>query len=282
VREISVRQITDAMDAACREAVVQLPGDLLAALRGALERETKPQARDILALILQNAEVAVQEGLPTCQDTGVVVAFADVGMDGHITGGTLQEAVDAGVSRAYTEAFLRPSVLRDPLDRAGNSGDNTPAVLHVRLVPGDRLSLTVAPKGGGAENMSALWMLTPATGPAEIVERIAAHVAAAGGRPCPPLVLGVAIGGNFEQCALLAKRAAAARRVGQPHPDGDVTRLEREILAAVNATGVGPMGMGGDTTALAVHVELAPCHIASLPVALNVQCHAARHKTVVL
>jgi len=282
VREISVAAITDAVDAACREAVVHLPDDLLAAVRGALERETRPRARDILALILHNAEVAVQDGLPTCQDTGLVVIFADVGLDLHLTGGTLQEAVDAGVSRAYTEAFLRPSVLRDPLDRASNTGDNTPVVLHVRLVPGDRLTLTVAPKGGGAENMSALWMLTPAAGRAAIVERIALQIAAAGGRPCPPLVLGVGLGGTFEQCALLAKRAAVTREVGQAHPEAAVAALEQEILTTVNATGVGPMGMGGDTTALAVHVDVAPCHIASLPLALNVQCHAARHKTVVL
>ncbi len=281
MREIDVAQITDAVAEMSRRSNVELPADVIAALRQAREREDAPIACEVLDQLLLNAEYAEATGLPLCQDTGLAIVFVDLGQDVHLVGGELQQAVDAGVRRGYEEGYLRKSVVRDPLDRSTNTGDNTPAVVHLRLVPGDRVTVQFAPKGGGSENMSGLWMLTPAQGRQGVVEAIAAQVAAAGGMPCPPVVLGIGLGGTFELSALLSKRALF-RPLGRPSPEEDVAGLERDVLAAVNATGVGPMGLGGRTTALAVHIERHPCHIASLPLALNVQCHAARHMTTVL
>ncbi|MGM0492258.1 MAG: fumarate hydratase [Armatimonadota bacterium] len=281
MREIDAAQITDAVAEMSRKTNTVLPADVVDALRRAREREESPVAREVLDQLLLNAERAEETGLPLCQDTGVAVVFVDFGQDAHLVGGSLQDAVDAGVRRGYKEGYLRKSVVRDPLDRSTNTGDNTPAVVHVRLVPGDEVAVHFAPKGGGSENMSALWMLTPAQGRQGLVEAVVSQIAAAGGMPCPPLVLGVGVGGTFELSALLAKRALL-RPLGEPSPEDDLAELEREMLAAVNATGVGPMGLGGRTTALAVHLERHPCHIASLPVALNVQCHAARHMTTVI
>lgn len=281
MREISAARITDAVAEMARRANVELPEDVIAALQRAREGEESAIAREVLDQLLLNTECARATGLPLCQDTGVAVLFVDLGQDVHLTGGELQQAVDEGVRRGYAEGYLRKSVVRDPLDRSTNTGDNTPAVVHMRLVPGDRVTLHFAPKGGGSENMSGLWMLTPSQGREGVIDAISAQVAAAGGMPCPPLVLGIGLGGTFELSALLSKRALL-RPLGEPSPEDDVAQLERDILAAVNATGVGPMGLGGRTTALAVHVERHPCHIASLPLALNVQCHAARHMTMVL
>lgn len=281
MRELNVAEITDAVAEMSRRSNVELPGDVVEALRAARDREDSEIAREVLDQILLNAERAAQTGLPLCQDTGVAVVFVDLGQDVHLVGGGLQEAVDEGVRRGYREGYLRMSVVRDPLDRSTNTGDNTPAVVHTRLVPGERVTVHLAPKGGGSENMSALWMLTPAQGREGVVQAVAGQIAAAGGMPCPPLVLGVGLGGTFEMAALLAKRALL-RQLGEPSEVTEVAELERDILEAVNATGVGPMGLGGRTTALAVHVERHPCHIASLPLALNVQCHAARHMTAVL
>lgn len=281
MRDIEVNLITEAVADMARRSNVELPPEVVSALGAARARETSPIAREVLDQLLLNAECAAETGLPLCQDTGVAVVFVDLGQDAHLVGGGLQEAIDAGVRRGYEEGYLRKSVVRDPLDRATNTGDNTPAVVHVRIVPGDRVAVHFAPKGGGSENMSALWMLTPAQGREGVIEAIAAQIRAAGGMPCPPLVLGVGLGGTFELSALLAKRALL-RPLGEPSPIADVAALEADILAAVNATGVGPMGLGGVTTALAVHVERHPCHIASLPLALNVQCHAARHMSIVL
>ncbi|NLO07817.1 MAG: fumarate hydratase [candidate division WS1 bacterium] len=281
MREVDVAEITEAVAEMSRQSNTNLPGDVFAALADARARETSPIASEVLDQLLLNAERAEATGLPLCQDTGVAVVFVDLGQDAHLVGGGLQEAVDAGVRRGYEEGYLRKSVVRDPLDRSTNTGDNTPAVVHLRLVPGDRVTVHFAPKGGGSENMSALWMLTPSQGRQGVVEAIAAQISAAGGMPCPPLVLGIGLGGTFELSALLAKRALL-RPLGEPSPLSEVAELEREVLEAVNATGVGPMGLGGNTTALAVHIERHPCHIASLPLALNVQCHAARHMTRVL
>ncbi|MGD9495153.1 MAG: fumarate hydratase [Armatimonadota bacterium] len=281
MRDVQAGRITEAVAQMARRSNLYLPDDVVAALRAARDRETSRIAREVLDQLLANAECAAHNGLPLCQDTGVAVVFIDLGQDVHLTGGGLQEAIDEGVRIGYREGYLRKSVVRDPLDRSSNTGDNTPAVVHVRLVPGDRVTVHFTPKGGGSENMSALWMLTPAQGRNGVVEAIAAQVAAAGGMPCPPLVLGVGLGGTFELSALLAKRALL-RPLGQASAVPEVAALERDILAAVNDTGVGPMGLGGLTTALAVHVERHPCHIASLPLALNVQCHAARHMTMVL
>ncbi|MBM3497849.1 MAG: fumarate hydratase [Armatimonadetes bacterium] len=282
MRTIDFEKIASAIASACIEANLRLPAEVTAALEDALARETSARARAILQDILRNAELAPQTGLPLCQDTGLAVVFAELGQEVRIAGGTLAAAVDEGVRRGYADGLLRKSVLADPLDRASNTGGNTPAVLHVSLVAGEGLELTIAPKGGGCENASAVWMLTPAQGRAGIIEAIGARVREAGGRACPPLVLGVGLGGSFEQAALLAKRAAVLRPLGQPADDEGLAALEADLLAAVNATGIGPMGLGGRTTALAVHVESAPCHIASLPLALNVQCHSARHRTVEL
>ena len=281
MREIDASVVTEAIEELCVLTNTELPADVLAALERARDLETSATAREILDQLLRNAQIACQTRVPLCQDTGVAVVFADIGQEVALVGGGLQEAVDEGVRRGYERGYLRKSVVRDPLDRSTNTGDNTPAVVHVRLVPGDRLTLHFAPKGGGSENMSALWMLTPSQGREGVVEAIAAQVRAAGGMPCPPLVLGVGLGGTFELAALLAKRSLL-RPLGEPSPIPDVADLEAEMLEAVNATGVGPMGLGGRTTALAVHVERHPCHIASLPLALNVQCHAARHMTRVI
>ncbi len=281
MREIDVAQITNAVARMSREANTRLPADVVSALQQAREEEQSQIAREVLDQLLENAERAAETDLPLCQDTGVAVVFVEMGQEVHLSGGDLQNAIDAGVRRGYEEGYLRKSVVGDPLDRSTNTGDNTPAVVHAQITPGDRLTLHFAPKGGGSENMSALWMLTPAQGRQGVIEAVASQIAAAGGMPCPPLVLGVGLGGTFEKAALMAKHAVL-RPLGESSPIADVAELEREMLAAVNATGVGPMGLGGRTTALAVHVERHPCHIASLPLALNVQCHAARHMTTVL
>ena len=281
MRELPSQVISQAVASAVQTANYELPPDVAAALAIAADRETGQLARGILAALVENARLAAAERIAMCQDTGLAVIFAEVGQDLHLIGATLQDAIDEGVRAGYRAGYLRQSVIRDPLRRDTNTGDNTPAVVHVRLVAGDGLRLHVAPKGGGSENMSALWMMVPSEGRAGIVRRVVARIIEAGGKPCPPLILGLGLGGNFETSALLAKRALL-RPLGEPDPDPDLADLERELLAAVNATGVGPMGLGGDTTALGVRIERHPCHIASLPVALNVQCHAARHVTVEL
>jgi fumarate hydratase subunit alpha len=282
MREIKSEAVAAAIASACREANLELPPDVRAGLERAVATEEDASARAILQDLLDNADLASETGLPLCQDCGLVVVFADVGQELHFVGGSFTEAVNEGVRRGYTEGLLRNSVLADPLDRASNTGDNTPAVVHVRLVEGDACRLVVAPKGGGCENMSASWMLAPAQGRQGVIDAVVARIREAGGRPCPPLILGIGLGGSFEQAALLAKRAAILPAVGEVNADPELAALEADILAAVNATGIGPMGLGGDVTALAVHIEAHPCHIASLPVALNVQCHSARHKTVEL
>ncbi len=280
MRMLLTSDIAPRVAALCRRLNLLLPPDVQEALSRARDRESSPRAREVLDLLLENTQVAATEGLPLCQDTGMVVVFAEVGEDVCLRG-SLQAAVDAGVAEAYRQSFLRPSVLADPLRRDSNTGDNTPAILHWEQVPGNRLTLHVAAKGGGSENQSALWLLSPSQGREGIVAGIVERIREAGGRPCPPLVLGVGLGGNFETAPLLAKKALF-RPLGQPSPDPELADLEAEILQRVNETGVGPLGLGGDTTALAVHVLSAPCHLATLPVALNVQCHAARHATVVI
>jgi len=218
--------------------------------------------------------------MPICQDTGLAVVFVDLGQDAHVAGSGLEEAINEGVRRGYTEGYLRKSVLGDPLKRV-NTKDNTPAVIHTRIVPGDRLKLWVVPKGGGSENMSKIAMLKPADGVEGVKSFVVESVRVASANPCPPIIVGVGIGGSFEQCAMNAKRALL-REIGSRHPDEYYAALEDELFQKVNDTGIGPMGLGGRITALAVHIEAAPCHIASLPVAVNINCHAARHKTAVL
>jgi fumarate hydratase subunit alpha len=280
MRELACQDISAAVARLFTTANFDLPEDVLAALAAARDRETAEVPRSVLQSLLDNAAIAARDRMAMCQDCGLAVVFADLGRDVHLDG-DLYAAIDEGVRQAYAEGYLRKSVLRDPLQRGTNTGDNTPAIVHVRLVAGDKLTLHAAPKGGGSENMSAQWMLSPSAGREGVLDAIVKRIREAGGKPCPPLVLGVGLGGNFEKSALLAKEALL-RPLGQPSPDPDVAALEQEILERVNATNVGPMGLGGQTTALAVHVERHPCHLASLPLALNVQCHAARHKSVVL
>ncbi len=259
----------------CIQANIHLPDDVLAALHRALEAETHPPARWALEQIIANADLAAHEGLPVCQDTGLIVCFVKLGRQLHL-GFDLAAAINAGVARAYTTAPLRRSVLADPLSRDSNTGDNTPAVIYIDLTDGADLEIEVMVKGGGSENASATWMLTPAQGEDGIVQAVVDQVKAQGGKWCPPGIIGIGVGGTLDYAAVLSKRALL-RPVGQPHPDPRWAALERRILDAVNRHGPGPMGLGGRTTALAVHIEYHPCHIASLPVAATFQCHAARH-----
>ena len=280
MREIPVSDIPEAVARLCVEANRSLPADLEASIVSASQREENALGRSILCDLCENMRAARELGLPVCQDTGMAVVFAEIGQEVHFTGGSFEEAVNEGVHRGYTEGLLRCSVAADPI-RRGNTGDNTPAVIHTRLVPGDRVSLTVAPKGFGSENMSRLQMMTPAATEEDLIAFVAETVRLAGGNPCPPVVLGVGIGGDFEQCALLAK-TALCRPVSERNKDPFYAGLEEKMLRAVNETGVGPQGFGGDTTALAVNIEWAPTHIAGLPIAVNVGCHVTRHGSLVL
>lgn len=257
-----------------------LPQDVLDRLKEMRRAETAPLAVSILDQIIANAGIAAECGLPLCQDTGVSVVFADLGEGARVDGDGLEAAVNEGVRRGYREGGLRNSMVNDPLERK-NTGDNTPAILHLGLVSGDRLRIRFCPKGGGCENMSRLAMLTPGQGREGVIDFVTGTVRIGGGRPCPPLVIGVGIGGNFERAALLAKEAVL-RTVGERHPEPRYADLERELLDRVNALGIGPMGFGGNSTAIDVFVAAAPCHIASLPVAVNIQCHSARHGEIEL
>ncbi|MGC8839054.1 MAG: fumarate hydratase [Anaerolineae bacterium] len=281
MREIQASDVADAVARLCVEANYHLGEDVLEALKRALEQEESPVGREILAILLENARLAAEGVAPLCQDCGVAVVFVELGQDVHIVGGDLHAAIEEGVRRGYKEGYLRKSMVRQPFSARVNTGDNTPPVVYMDVVPGDRLRLTVAPKGAGSENMSALAMLKPADGRAGVVDFVVRTVDRAGANPCPPIVVGVGVGGTAERAMLLAKRALL-REVGKPHPDPEVADLEREILARVNDLGIGPQGLGGRITALAVHVETMPCHMGSLPVGVNIQCHAARHKEVVL
>lgn len=255
--------------------------DVTDALETALRRESDPLARGVLSAIRENDRIAEEKRLPICQDTGMAVVFAEVGSLVHIEGDTLESAVNRGVSKAYLGGKLRCSVVKDPLFYRENTGDNTPAVLHVRTVPGDRLKLIAAPKGFGSENMSALKMFTPSAKPADIVDFVVGAVEKAGSNPCPPITVGVGIGSDFEGCALLAKYALT-RSLSDSHPDPNYAALEKTILDRINALGIGPQGFGGDTSAFAVKIEVGPTHIAGLPVAVNINCHVVRHASIVL
>lgn len=280
MREIHAESISHAVVQMCQQANFELSGDMLRTLRRSVERETNPVARNTLSRILQNAEVAETRRIPMCQDTGLVVVFADVGQDVRIVGGLLRDAINEGVRRGYRDGYLRASVTGDPVERK-NTGDNTPAMLHTELVAGEHLTLRLLAKGGGCENMSRFKMLTPSAGVGGIVEFVVETARIAGPNACPPLVVGVGIGGSFEVSAILAKKSLL-RETGAPSSLPHIAGLERQIIEQINASGIGPQGYGGDTTALAVHVEAAACHIASLPVSVNIECHAHRHKEAVL
>jgi len=281
MREIRASDIADAVARLSVEANYHLGEDVVRALTRALEQEESPVGREVLQLLLENARLAAEGVAPLCQDCGVAVVFVDLGQDVHIVGGDLHAAIEEGVRRGYKEGYLRKSMVRQPFSARVNTGDNTPPVVYVDVVPGDRVRLTVAPKGAGSENMSALAMLKPADGRAGVVDFVVRTVDRAGANPCPPIVVGVGVGGTAERALLLAKRALL-RELGTPHPDPEAADLEREILARVNDLGIGPQGLGGRITALAVHVEVMPCHMGSLPVGVNIQCHSARHKEVIL
>ncbi|MBQ2952559.1 MAG: fumarate hydratase [Clostridia bacterium] len=279
MREISAALITETVARLCVEANRNLPEDVCAALHQAASSEPFVPARDILDILVRNEGIARRENMPICQDTGMAIVFADVGQEVHIVG-DFEAAVHEGVRRGYVDGLLRKSVVADPLRRV-NTGDNTPAIIHTRLVPGDKVTLTVAPKGFGSENMSRLAMLTPAAGVEGVKAFVLETVRLAGANPCPPMVLGVGIGGDFEQVAEMAKRALMVP-LNESNPDPSYADLEQELLAAVNQTGIGPQGLGGKTTCLGLHILQKPTHIAGLPVAVNVSCHVTRHATEVL
>lgn len=280
MRTLDVAEITGAVARLCVDANLRLPPDIAAALNKAGETEPWPLARDTLGKIRENMEAAAEMGLAICQDTGMACVFLEVGQDVHLVGGSLCAAVDEGVRQGYTDGYLRKSVVRDPV-RRGNTGDNTPAVLYTEIVPGDQVKVTVAPKGFGSENMSRVGMLKPAQGQQGVEDFIFETARLAGPNPCPPMVLGVGVGGTFERCALLAKRALL-RPADSHHPDPFYADMERRLLERVNEIGTGPAGYGGKTTALAVLIETYPTHIAGLPVAVNISCHVTRHASAVL
>ncbi len=281
VRELDVRAVTEAVKTMCITANYDLPTDVYDALVRAKEAEESPVGREVLGQLVENADIAAAERVPICQDTGFAVIFAEVGQDVHLTGGSFEDAVDEGVRQGYGDGYLRKSVAEEPAHARRNTKDNTPAILHTSIVLGDRVRLTMMAKGGGAENMSSLNMLKPSQGWAGMVDAVVETVSKAGSNPCPPVIIGVGIGGTIDMVTVLAKKALL-RDVGSTHPDPRIAAMEDELLEKINALGIGPQGLGGSTTALAVFIEEMPCHIASMPMAVNVQCHAQRHKTVEL
>ncbi|MBI2863381.1 MAG: fumarate hydratase [Chloroflexi bacterium] len=281
MRDIQAATITQAISRLCEEANLYLGEDVVDAFKAALAVEKSPMGKDVLKQLIENADIARKEGFPLCQDTGTTVVFLELGQEVHVVGGDLYGAINAGVRQGYTAGYLRKSVVDKPFSARINSKDNTPAVIHTEIVPGDRLKITVAPKGGGSENMTRLGMLTPSAGRQGVIDFVVRAVEEAGSNPCPPVVVCVGIGGNAEKALLIAKKAML-RKLGDRHPDPELAELEKELLTRINATGLGPQGLGGTTTALDVHIDSYPCHIASMPVAVNIVCHSARHKEVEL
>jgi fumarate hydratase subunit alpha len=279
MREIHVDEIRDNVAQICLDAAYNLSEDVITAFDRAIETETASGAKEIIELLKENARIAREEHIPICQDTGIAVFFVEIGQDLRIKNGFIVDAINEGVRKGYKEGYLRKSVV-DPITRK-NTGDNTPAIIYTELVPGDKLKISFLPKGAGSENMSVIRMMRPTEGVEGIRNFVLECVQKAGANPCPPVVIGVGIGGSFEKAALLAKKSLL-RPVGSPNPKLELASLEETLLKAVNRTGIGPEGFGGKVTAMAVHIESFPCHIASLPVAVNINCHAARHKTIIL
>lgn len=277
MRDIHVRQITETVARLCVEACHFLGQDVKDALRDAFAKEESPMGIDALRQLLENVEIAERDGFPLCQDTGTTMVLVEIGQEVHVVGGSLHEAINEGVRRSYVDGYLRKSMVDRIFSHRINTKDNTPAVIHTEIVPGKDLKVYVTPKGSGCENMSQLRMLTPSAGRQGLIDFVVRTVEDAGGNPCPPCIICVGIGGTADKAILLSKRAML-RKVGEPNPDQEVADLEEELLARINATGVGPQGFGGRFTALAVHAETFPTHISSLPVAVNFLCNSARHK----
>lgn len=279
IRDISAQEIIKVVRNLCIDANYSLGDDVLLAFKEALEKEDSGAAREVLKELIENAKIARTEKVPMCQDCGLAVVFTEIGQDVHITGDDLREAINQGVRQGYMEGYLRKSTCH-PLTRK-NTGDNTPAIIHLQIVPGDKMKIILAPKGGGSENMSRVDMLTPAVGVEGVKDFVVKRVKESGSNPCPPTIVGIGVGGTFERSAILAKKTLL-RNIGERNPDPELAKIEEEILARINRLGIGPMGYGGNTTSLDVFLEIEPCHIASLPVAVNIQCHAARHKETVI
>lgn len=280
MRELNVSQITDTVEKLCIEANTYLPDDVKCAITRCRCQEDSEIAKGVLDKIIENYTIADTERVPICQDTGMACVFLEIGQDVHLVGGDLRQAVDEGVRRGYSKGYLRKSVVADPV-RRGNTGDNTPAMLYTEIVPGENVKITVGPKGFGSENMSAIRMLKPSAGLQGIKDFILETVEAAGPNPCPPIVVGVGIGGTFDKAALLAKKALM-RPLDTRNPDPFYAELEEEMLEKINALGIGPQGFGGKTTAIGLNIETLPTHIAGMPCAININCHVTRHKTEVL
>ena len=281
MREINVEEITKTVEKLCIESNYYLPLDVKIALEAAVEREESPLGKEILLDILRNQEIARTNNVPICQDTGLAVIFLDLGQDVRLVGGDINEAIDEGVRRGYINGYLRKSLVDDPFIERKNTKDNTPAIIHTKIVAGDKIKLILAPKGGGSENMSALAMLKPSDGILGIKKFVLNTVDKAGSNPCPPIIVGIGIGGTIEKTTLIAKQSLL-RKVGDHNTNPKIAQLEEELLEEINKLGIGPQGFGGRTTALAVNIETFPAHIASMPVAINIQCHVARHMEAII
>jgi fumarate hydratase subunit alpha len=287
MRTIEFEQVSQAVESLCIAACHELPDDVRAVLEQAARTESNPRAADTLRKLVQNGQIAARDRIPLCQDTGLAVVFVEQGSEVAVAPPpergllTLVDAINEGVAAGYEKGYLRKSVVSDPLGKRTNTGTNTPAVIHHSVVPGDKLTITLMAKGGGCENKSSFRMFRPTADRKDVMDWIVEVVRTAGADACPPFVVGVGIGGDFEFCCLLSKKALL-RRLTEPNPDASYAQIERDLLRRINGLGIGPQGLGGDTTALAALVEMAPCHIASLPVAVNIECHSHRHKTIVL
>lgn len=280
MREISIKKIVEAVAELCVNTNYYIDKNLLHAFIDFKEKEESELGKIVFSELIENAKIAKEKKKPICQDTGLAVVFLEIGQDVRIVDGNIFDAINEGVRKGYREGFLRKSIVDNPLTRK-NTGDNTPAVVHYEIVPGDKLKITVVPKGGGSENMSALKMLKPSDGWGGIKKFVKETIESAGPNPCPPIIVGVGIGGSFEKAAILAKKSLL-REIGKHNPSQDIAKLEDELLEMINKTGIGPQGYGGRITALQVNIEVYPCHIASLPVAININCHVARHGEVIL
>ena len=281
MREVNVKDLIPVVKKLCIDANYYMGEDVITKIKELKEKEESPTAKSVLDILLENYELADKEQMPICQDTGIAVVFVELGQDVHMIGGDFTKSINEGVRQGYKDGYLRKSMVADPIIDRINTKDNTPAIIYTEIVPGDKIKITIAPKGGGSENMSEVKMMKAADGIKGVIDFVVDRISRSGGNPCPPIVVGVGLGGNFEQSALLAKKSLL-RSLTEKNPDPKWKKVEEEILEKINNLGIGPQGLGGRTTALAVHILSKPCHIASMPVAVNVQCHAARHKSAVI